>query len=132
MDDIQVFGSALTLAEIINVQQENVARSTSSFARYESQSALPEEGEELTELFQNYPNPFASETTIDLYVPHEAKVARVIVNDLTGRSLKNIEVTGRGKTSVTIGSREMSNGMYFYSLLIDGKMQETKRMAITR
>ena len=86
----------------------------------------------MTELFQNYPNPFASETTIDLYVRHEVKVARVIVNDLTGRSLKNIEVTGRGKTSVTIESGDMNNGMYFYSLLIDGKTQGTKRMALAK
>ena len=124
MDDIHIFGSALSLAEIINVQLENIAvtpRNTSSVARYASETVLPEQAEELTKLFQNYPNPFESETTIDLYVPHAVKVARVVVNDLSGRSLKNIEVTGRGKTSVTIGSRDMNNGMYFYSLLIDGK-----------
>ena len=135
MDDIHIFGSALSLAEIINVQLENIAvtpRNTSSVARYESQTVLPEQAEELTKLFQNYPNPFEYETTIDLYVPHAAKVARVVVNDLSGRSLKNIEVTGRGKTSVTIGSRDMNNGMYFYSLLVDGKRRDTKRMAITR
>ena len=135
MDDIHIFGSALSLAEIINVQMENIAvtpRNTSSIARYESGTVLPEQAEELTKLFQNHPNPFESETTIDLYVPHAAKVARVIVNDLSGRSLKNIEVTGRGKTSVTIGSGDMNNGMYFYSLLVDGKRQDTKRMAITR
>ena len=97
MDDIHIFGSALSLAEIINVQLENIAvtpRNTSSVARYESETVLPEEAEELTKLFQNYPNPFEYETTIDLYVPHAAKVARVVVNDLSGRSLKNIEVTG--------------------------------------
>jgi hypothetical protein len=134
MDDIHIFGSALSLAEIINVQLENIAvtpRNTSSAARYESETALPEEEEELTKLFQNYPNPFESETTIDLYIPHAAKVARVIVNDLSGRSLNNIEVTERGKTSVTIGSG-MNHGMYFYSLLVDGKTEDTKRMAITK
>jgi len=135
MDGIQIFGSALTLAEIIHVQQDDgvvTPRNTSSVARYASETVLPEEAEELTQLFQNHPNPFESETTIDLYVPHAAKVARVIVNDLSGRSLKNIEVTGRGKTSVTIGSGDMNNGMYFYSLLVDGKRLDTKRMAITR
>jgi hypothetical protein len=134
MDDIHIFGSALSLAEIINVQQENIAvtpRNTSSVARYESETVLPEQAEELTKLFQNYPNPFESETTIDLYIPHAAKVARVVVNDLSGRSLNNIEVTERGKTSVTIGSG-MNNGMYFYSLLVDGKAVDTKRMAITK
>jgi chitodextrinase len=133
IDDIQIFGSALSLDEIIFVQQGSSARqSTSSVARYESETVMSEEGEELTTLFQNYPNPFESETTIDLYIPHAAKVARVIVNDLSGRSLKNIEVMGRGKTSVTIGSGDMNNGMYFYSLLVDGKTQGTKRMAITK
>jgi chitodextrinase len=135
MDDIHIFGSALSLTEIINVQLENIAvtpRNTSSVARYESETVLPEQAGELTKLFQNYPNPFESETTIDLYVPHSAKVALIIVNDLSGRSLQNIEVTERGKTSVTIGSGGMRNGMYFYSLLLDGKTQDTKRMAISR
>lgn len=135
MDDIHIFGSALSLAEIINVQLENIAvtpRNTSSVGRYESETVLPEQAGELTKLFQNYPNPFESETTIDLYVPHSAKVALIIVNDLSGRSLQNIEVTERGKTSVTIGSGGMNNGMYFYSLFVDGKTQDTKRMAITR
>jgi hypothetical protein len=49
-------------------------------------------------------------------IPHAAKVACVIVHDLSGWSLKNIEVMGRGKTSVTIGSGDMNHGMYFYSL----------------
>lgn len=135
MDDIHIFGSALSLAEIINVQLENIAvtpRSASSVARYESETLLPKEGEELTKLFPNYPNPFESETTIDLYVPHAAKVARVIVNDLSGRSLKNIEVTERGSTSVTIRSDGMNNGMYFYSLMVDGKTEDVKRMAVIR
>ncbi len=134
MDDIHIFGSALSLSEIINVQQENIAvtpRNTSSVARYISETVLPEQAEELTKLFQNYPNPFVSETTIELYVPHTARAVHIIVNDLSGRLLNNIEVTERGKTSVTIGSG-MNNGMYFYSLLVDGKTEDTKRMAITR
>jgi chitodextrinase len=135
MDNIQIYGSALTLEEIIHVQLEDIAvtpRNTSSVARYESETELAEPEEGVTKLFQNYPNPFESETTIDLYVPHSAKAAQIVVRDLSGRPLKNIEVTERGKTSVTLGSGDMNNGMYLYFLWVDGKTLDTKRMAITR
>jgi chitodextrinase len=131
IDDIQIFGSALTLDEIVNVQLEifnaSARQNISSVAV--SETVLLEES---TKLSQNYPNPFDAETTIDLYIPHATKVARVVVNDLSGRSLKDIEVMERGHTSVTIGTGGMNNGMYFYSLLVDGKTEDIKRMAITK
>jgi len=52
--------------------------------------------------------------------------------DLNGRELKNIEVVERGKTSVTVNGSDLNAGMYFYRLMTDGKVADTKRMVLTK
>lgn len=134
IDDIQIFGSALTLDEIVNVQLEafsNAGRVAMPAVSSPVMVAAETSEQATTELYQNYPNPFANETVIELYVPIAAKAARVVVSDLSGRTLKNVEVTERGKTRIVVTRDNMNNGMYFYSLQIDGKKEVTKRMAIT-
>ena len=81
---------------------------------------------------QNYPNPFTTSTQIDMYIPSSVSAAQVVVMDVNGRLFNKIEVPGRGKTSVTIESTNMSSGIYFYSLVVDGKVVGTKRMAVIK
>ena len=67
-----------------------------------------------------------------MYIPSSIVTAEVVVIDINGRLLKKITVPGRGKTSVTIESTNMSSGIYFYSLVVDGKVVGTKRIAVLR
>ncbi|MEJ1241661.1 carbohydrate-binding protein [Chryseolinea sp. T2] len=83
-------------------------------------------------LLQNYPNPFSTETEIGISLDHNVKVARIAVRDVTGRTLHDIEVVTRGKTSVTVSSETMNSGFYFYSLTADGKVVDSKRMVLIR
>ena len=92
--------------------------------------SIVDEGEKAS--LQNYPNPFKTSTLIEMYVPSSASVAGVVVRDVSGRLLNNIEVPGRGKTSVTIEGANMNNGIYFYSLIVDGKVVGIKRMALIK
>ncbi len=136
IDDVRIFGSALDVTSIVAVQRGvSSASGTSSSARVaisideEIHTSL-DEGE--SEVYQNYPNPFNTNTQIEMYVPHSIKVARVVVNDVSGRALSNIEVLGRGKTGITIEGSSINVGLYFYSLIVDGKVVGIKRMAITK
>ena len=52
------------------------------------------------------------------------------VYDLTGRSLQNIVIEGRGPTSVSVSSGGMHAGVYVYTLITDGKVVGHKRMMI--
>jgi hypothetical protein len=133
IDNIQVFGKALTESEIRIAQHGTSASS----ARHKDMSVaretlMEEASDEPTELFQNFPNPFNEETTINMYIRHDVKAAWISVYDVHGRSFKEIEVKERGKTRVQIQRGDLSPGMYFYSLRIDGSIQATKRMALTQ
>ncbi len=133
IDNIQVFGKVLTEAEIRIAQHGSSANSAARKDMSVAQETLMEDAsDEPTQLFQNFPNPFNSETTIDMYIHRDVKTAWLRVYDVNGRSLREIEVNERGKTRVQIQRGDLNLGMYFYSLTIDGSTKDTKRMALTQ
>ncbi|MBI2272114.1 MAG: tail fiber domain-containing protein [Bacteroidetes bacterium] len=82
-------------------------------------------------LFQNIPNPFSRQTNIQYFIPTKTQNATIMVFDLQGKLIKTITVTNFGNGSVTISGNELSAGMFVYSLIIDGKEIDTKRMILT-
>jgi histidinol-phosphate aminotransferase len=75
-----------------------------------------------TELFQAYPNPFNSSTTIRIYLPKTA-ATRLEVFDIRGRLVKKLveRVLGAGEYSFTWNganhnNKSVSSGSYFYRL----------------
>jgi hypothetical protein len=83
-------------------------------------------------LYQNNPNPFSTNTEIQLELPESTRQASIIIYNLEGKQLKNIDVNGRGKTGVNIFGNELSAGMYLYALIADGKVVDTKRLILTQ
>lgn len=130
IDDIRVYGSILSLSEVLLVQGRTTDSSNARIAM--SPEPIAEEDSELkNELYQNYPNPYSGETEIGVSLVPSVRVARVTVNDLSGRALKNVVITERGKTNVKINGTDLNAGMYFYSLIVDGKVVDIKRMVLT-
>jgi hypothetical protein len=82
-------------------------------------------------LYQNNPNPFTVTTEIGMSLPENIGQATLIIYNMEGNQLKVIPVNDRGKAVVKIESNELKAGMYFYSLLVDGKVLDTKRMILT-
>ncbi len=83
-------------------------------------------------LFQNQPNPFDVETEINYYLPENVTQAEMFIFDMQGKQIKRYELTtfnGNGK--IIINGGELSPGMFFYSLIANGKEVGTKRMIIT-
>ncbi len=83
-------------------------------------------------LFQNNPNPFSMDTEIKMTLPETTGSARVIIYNLEGKQLKEINVKERGSASVKIIANELTAGMYIYALIADGKVVNTKRMILTK
>ena len=83
-------------------------------------------------LYQNEPNPFKEATTVKLTIPKKAQDVALIIYDMSGKQLKQININDRGKTSVKITSEGLGAGMYLYSLIADGKVINTKRMILTK
>lgn len=82
-------------------------------------------------LYQNSPNPTNSSTTIECYLDSYVSKAVIAVYDLNGLQLKEYPVYHQGKNAITIEAGEFKPGIYIYSLLVDGKLIDTKRMVIT-
>jgi len=83
-------------------------------------------------LEQNIPNPFDEETIIQFYLPASISSAQILVSDLIGHVLKTVDVQGSGVNQVSIHSNELAAGTYQYSLLLNGKVIDTKQMVLTK
>ena len=95
-------------------------------------TGIDEMGENVTllSLGQNKPNPFGTSTNIEVSIPSDVQKAFIYVYDLTGKKLQQIDITARGKQTVTINASSLTDGMYLYSLIADGKVVETRRMIV--
>lgn len=84
------------------------------------------------ELFQNTPNPFGNATNIEYKITSMQQSAYIIICDLNGRELLKYTLQGRGRGVVTVDGKELQPGMYLYSLVIDGREADTKKMIVSR
>ncbi len=83
-------------------------------------------------LEQNIPNPFNHSTTINYTLPQQYSNAKIIITDNAGKSIKEINVTGKAKGSVTVDASSLSAGAYHYSLYVDGKIISSKQMVLAK
>jgi hypothetical protein len=82
-------------------------------------------------LQQNTPNPFTERTTIRFTLSENAKNAYIYIFDMTGKMQKQVPVDA-SMQSITINGYELAAGMYIYSLVVDGKEMDTKRMILSK
>jgi hypothetical protein len=81
-------------------------------------------------LYQNTPNPFKEQTVIRFSLADDATNAAICIFDMSGKMLKKLPVSS-GMTSVFINGWELGEGLYLYSLVVNGREIDTKRMIIT-
>jgi hypothetical protein len=83
-------------------------------------------------LEQNVPNPFNQNTVINYYVPQNAGNALIKIADMNGVTIKTISVEAKGNGKLTLETAGLSPGTYFYSLIVDGNIADTKQMQIVK
>jgi hypothetical protein len=84
-------------------------------------------------LYQNYPNPFNPVTTISYALPEAAQVELNVYN-LQGQLVQSL-VNGRldkGVHKAEFNSADITSGMYIYSLKVDGKSVQSKKMMLLK
>ena len=79
-------------------------------------------------LYQNIPNPFGEETMINYYIPENNSNAKIIFFDMYGQSMKEVPLTETGSGNIHVDSKNLASGIYSYSLIINGKVIDTKKM----
>ncbi|MEQ8324801.1 MAG: T9SS type A sorting domain-containing protein [Vicingaceae bacterium] len=86
----------------------------------------------LSEISQNYPNPFSATTDINYTLENQSRVT-VNVFDITGKTVMNINegVKNAGPHKLTIDGSNLNNGVYYYNFVTDSG-QVTKKMVVQR
>ncbi len=79
-------------------------------------------------LDQNSPNPFAEQSTINYFLPDNVVKAQMLFYNVQGKLIQSVELTEKGKGSLNVFAQDLSNGIYTYTLVVDGKVFETKKM----
>lgn len=79
-------------------------------------------------LDQNQPNPFRESTVIHYNVPEKYNQVKLIFTTEDGRVLKTIEISKKGEGEITVYANDLSNGIYTYSLVVDGSTIDSKKM----
>ncbi len=84
-------------------------------------------------MMQNYPNPFATQTTIKYRVAEKSNID-ISIFDLTGRKITTLvhQVSTDGTFDVTWSAEGISNGTYIASLSSNGKIIQTMKMLISK
>ncbi len=85
-----------------------------------------------SKLFQNEPNPFTLQTEIAYYIPENINDASILLFDMQGTLIKTFDLEQKGNGTIMINGSELNAGMFIYSLIVDGKEVDTKRMILTQ
>lgn len=81
-----------------------------------------------TILYQNIPNPFDGETVVNYYLPQDVNNAKMIFHNNMGQVIKEIVLEHRSDASITLKANDLARGIYTYSLVVEGRTVDTKKM----
>ncbi|MEI7483097.1 MAG: T9SS type A sorting domain-containing protein [Ignavibacteriota bacterium] len=84
-------------------------------------------------LFQNYPNPFNPETNIK-YQVSKSSVVRIEVLDILGKNLQTLinEKHTPGTYQIKFNGETIGSGIYFYRLIVDNKVIQSRKMILLK
>lgn len=84
-------------------------------------------------LYQNYPNPFNPRTIIPYSIKTSAYV-KLIAYDILGREVQRMvdQKQQAGEYEVDFMGKFVSSGIYFYSLFVNDKLIDTKKMILLK
>jgi|GEM_PF-6594180 len=79
-------------------------------------------------LNQNQPNPFKENTTIEYFIPDNSENVKIIFTDKKGSILNEVDLTERGKGTLTVYASDLSSGIYTYTIVSNGITIDSKNM----
>lgn len=83
-------------------------------------------------LEQNIPNPLSNHTTVRYTLPTKYSQASIVVTDKAGKKIKEINVSGNGRSSININTTMLNAGTYQYSLFVNHQLIDTRQMIVAR
>lgn len=84
-------------------------------------------------LGDNQPNPAINSTLIEYSLPEGVSSATCQVYSLDGKNVSTSVLNPTaGKNQLQLATGKLPSGLYIYSLIVNGKVVDTKKLAITR
>jgi hypothetical protein len=121
------------LIEAIKEQQVTIEELKEKLNKIDETTGLDEmDNLSTAALAQNAPNPFNEKTEIKYFIPENSNEASLFIYNMNGVQIKEVKLTNKGNSSITISGSELDAGMYLYALIVDGKELDTKRMLLTK
>ena len=88
------------------------------------------------ELKQNYPNPFNPTTQINYELGiTNYESAKIVVSNAMGQIVWSSQLTAHSSQltgSILFDGSSFNSGVYYYSLVVDGKKMDTRKMILTK
>jgi hypothetical protein len=82
-------------------------------------------------VFQNNPNPFDNYTTIEYDIENDFTFASIVVHSINGEKITTLNIDNN-KGLLTIEKGKLNTGIYFYSLVVDNRVLDSKTMIISK
>jgi hypothetical protein len=71
-------------------------------------------------------------TIISYNVPTGSKTAHLLVTDMKGSVIKQVLLSSRGTSKITLNTAALAAGTYTYSLHVDGSKVDSKQLFVAR
>jgi hypothetical protein len=84
------------------------------------------------QLLQNNPNPFSASAIIRYYLPINISNAVLKITDSNGKELVSYRLVNTGYSHINIEAGGIATGAYNYTLIVDDKIIDTKKMIIAQ
>ena len=78
-----------------------------------------------------YPNPAVNVAYLDYHLPESVEDVEIQLVNLIGQKMANIPLMYKGGTA-TISTGNMSSGVYFIYLMVEGKKWSTRKLVISK
>lgn len=118
--------------QVIQQLRERVSQLEATKSQSSSLRTTNQEQSAKAVLFQNQPNPFSQITKIRVSIPATIQQAILLIYDMQGKQLRRKVIEGRGNVNYQLNASDLKPGMYMYTLIVDGKEADTKRMILTK
>jgi hypothetical protein len=76
-----------------------------------------------------YPNPSSEQTTINYELSSTVNKAELVITDMLGKEIRKDQIN-QSKGKIILQKGQLKPGMYFYSLVANGKIIKTNKLAI--
>ena len=80
-------------------------------------------------LYQNNPNPADDQTSIEYFLSEGTVSAEMAFYDMYGKEIKRVALENKGNAKLEVNTRDLDAGIYSYSLIVDGMVVDTLKMA---